>query len=138
MNAQTPAAAEPRTFRRLSPAGRAAVALLLVLDLGLRAAVALRPLERIDGLTVPDDAYLSLSLARAIGRGEGPRYGLGYTNGFQPLYVFLMAPDYALLPREPERPVHVALGLLALCDVLTLAVLLALAGSWSGSPWPLL
>jgi len=109
------------------------VAALLVLDLSLRVAVAARPLASIDGLTVPDDAYLSLSLARSIGRGDGPRYGLGYTNGFQPLYVFLMAPVYSVLPREPERPVHVALLLLALSDALALALLLGIAWSWSGS-----
>jgi len=112
---------------------RAALVLALALDLGLRLAVAARPLDRIDGLTVPDDAYLSLSLARAIARGDGPRYGFGYTNGFQPLYVFLTAPVYSLLPHETERPVHVALFLLALCDALALGVLLRLAWSWSGS-----
>src|SRR5262249_47846545 len=115
MGTHAPPVAKSRPFPGLGRHGRIAIASLLLLDLSLRVAVAARPLERIDGLTVPDDAYLSLSLARAIGRGEGPRYGLGYTNGFQPLYVFLMAPVYALLPREPERPVHVALGLLALC-----------------------
>jgi hypothetical protein len=138
MDKETLAAAGPRTFRGLGPRGRWVVALLLVLDLGLRVAVAARPLALIDGLTVPDDAYLSLSLARAIGRGEGPRYGLGYTNGFQPLYVFLMAPVYTLVSSEPDRPVHVALFFLALCDTLTLAVLLRLAWSWSGSLPPLL
>ena len=117
----------------MTRASRAAIGLAFVLDLGLRLAVAARPLDRIDGLTVPDDAYLSLSLARAIARGDGPRYGFGYTNGFQPLYVFLTAPVFSLLPRETERPVHLALYFLALCDALALGVLLRLAWSWSGS-----
>jgi hypothetical protein len=131
-------ALEPRPSSPLGRRGWSVVVLLVAVDLGLRLGVAVRPLPEIDGLTVPDDAYLSLSLARAIGSGEGPRYGLGYTNGFQPLYVFLMAPYYAFQPGDAERAVHVALVLLALCDALALLLLLRVAWSWSGSIWTLL
>jgi hypothetical protein len=83
-----------------------------------RLALCARPLLHVDDLLLPDDAYLSLHLARSIAQGDGPLYGLHPTNGFQPLYVFLMAPVFALFPGDLELPVRVALLLLAACDVL--------------------
>ncbi|MEK7250053.1 MAG: hypothetical protein AAB209_06475, partial [Bacteroidota bacterium] len=65
---------------------------LLAINVCIRCIVAARPLEYLDGLTIPDDAYLSLTIARNIAKGLGPLYGFEYTNGFQPLYVFLMVP----------------------------------------------
>ena len=103
---------------------------LLATSLAVRLCVALRPLAYIDGLTIPDDAYLSLTIARNIGHGLGPRYGGGFTNGFQPLYVFLVAPLFAWL-HDAATPVHLALVLLALCDTLTLYCVLRLARRWS-------
>jgi hypothetical protein len=76
-------------------AGRLLLAALLAANLAIRLAVVVRPLEFLDDLAIPDDAYLSLTLARNIARGHGPLYGLAPTNGFQPLYVFLMAPVFA-------------------------------------------
>jgi hypothetical protein len=103
-----------------------ALLLLLALNLALRSYVSLRPLEAIDGLTIPDDAYLSLSIARNIAQGLGPQYGEQYTNGFQPFYVFLMVPVYWLIPHDPIMPVHLALLLTSLFDTLTLLILLRL------------
>ncbi len=73
------------------------VAGLLTLNTFVRSVVALRPIEYLDGLVIPDDAYLSLTTARNIARGLGPLYSLEHTNGFQPLYVFLMVPRFRLL-----------------------------------------
>jgi hypothetical protein len=88
--------------------------------------VALRPLEAIDGLTLPDDAYLSLSLARNIAQGHGPQYAGQYTNGFQPLYVWLMVPVYWIAGQDNVAPVHLALLLMCLFDTLTLFLLFRL------------
>jgi hypothetical protein len=96
---------------------------LLLVNLALRLGVALRPLEYIDGLTIIDDAYLSLDIARNIAAGDGMVYDGKPTSGFQPLYVFLMVPAYWLFPGDPVVPVHVALVLLALFDTLTLLLL---------------
>jgi hypothetical protein len=93
---------------------------LLGLDFVLRFLVALRPLKYIDGLTIPDDAYLSLTIARNMARGLGPWYGMDFTNGFQPLYVLLMVPVYKLFHGNPVVPVHIALVLLIVFDVLAL------------------
>ncbi|HEY3402397.1 MAG TPA: hypothetical protein VGK59_03360 [Ohtaekwangia sp.] len=84
----------------------------------------LRPLPYLDGIMIPDDAYLSLHLARSIGDGNGPWYDDVYTNGFQPLYVFLMAPVFALSNDQVEGPVKIALLLLSLFDTAALAVLM--------------
>jgi hypothetical protein len=104
-----PAADHGRRLRLL-------LAALLFANFALRVALQIRPLEFIDDLAIPDDAYLSLTIARNIARGLGPLYGLAPTNGFQPLYVFLMAPVYALVPHDPGLPIRVALVMLALFD----------------------
>ncbi len=92
--------------------GHALIAAGLVYRLG----VALRPLKWLDGLTIPDDTYLSLTIARNLARGLGPLYGTAYTNGFQPLWVFLLAPLYALIPDDPDRVLRIGLVLLVLFE----------------------
>jgi hypothetical protein len=77
-----------------------------------RLIIAARPLKWLDGLTIPDDTYLSLTIARNLARGLGPLYGTAYTNGFQPLWVFLLAPLYALIPDDPDRVLRIGLVLL--------------------------
>ncbi len=96
---------------------------LLVVNLLARLFVALRPLECIDGLLLPDDTYISLKIAKNIALGLGPLYGDAYTNGFQPLYVFLSVPFYWIWPRDLVAPVHAALVMLAIFDTLALAFL---------------
>ncbi len=107
---------------------------LLALDALLRLAVVMRPLGQLDGLLIPDDAYLSLHVARSIAQGLGPWYEIGWTNGVQPLYVMLMVPVHAVFPNDPGRAAHVAVLLLAFCDVLSLAALWRLVGRWTRRP----
>ena len=123
----------------------------MALHIGVRLAVWLRPLRELDDLVLPDDSYLSLHLARSIAQGKGPFYGLAPTNGFQPLYVFLMAPVFALTGGDLDLPVRIALALLVVADALamffTLRVALRLGCSteavvvggllWGLSPWSL-
>jgi hypothetical protein len=99
---------------------------LVILNVISRLLVAIRPLEYIDGLCIPDDAYLSLTIARNIARGIGPHYGFDYTNGFQPLYVFLMAPTYLIFPNIPIIPIRIALIFSIVLDTITLFLLLNL------------
>jgi hypothetical protein len=68
----------------------AALVAVLALNLVVRLAVILRPLDEVDNLTIPDDAYLSLQIARNIAHGLGPWYSTGYTSGFQPLYALAL------------------------------------------------
>ncbi len=93
---------------------------ILSLNFLLRFLVAIRPLKFIDGLTIPDDAYISFTFAKNIAKGLGPLYGLDYSNGFQPLYVFLIAPLWKIFPNDLITPVHLALALLAIFDTLSL------------------
>ncbi|MFA6456942.1 MAG: hypothetical protein WCW40_08985 [Bacteroidota bacterium] len=108
---------------------------LLLLNLALRVAVALKPIEHVDDVTIPDDAYLSLTIARNIAEGNGPLYGNGYTNGFQPLYVFLMVPVFSVQPQSDIIPIHFALYLLILFDTIALYLLIQLVRRISASPY---
>jgi len=112
-------AAPTRTPRRPD----AVLAGLVGLDLVLKLSAALRPLRLLDGLTIPDDAYLSLTVARSLARGLGPWYGTGPTSGFQPLYVVLAAPFHWLFPGDPDAVVRAALLLLVAADVVALVLL---------------
>jgi len=109
------------------------IAISCLLNLGLRTYVALRPLDVIDGMTVPDDAYLSLDIARNIAHGHGPLYAGEYTNGFQPLYVLLMVPVYMVLTEDRVAPVHVGLVMLSVADTLALWLLLRWISGWNAS-----
>jgi hypothetical protein len=93
---------------------------LLLINFIIRLIIALLPLRFIDGLIIPDDAYISLFIAKNIAKGLGPHYGFGFTNGFQPLYVFLMVPIYKLFPNDLVIPVHIALIILSIFDTLSL------------------
>jgi hypothetical protein len=114
--------------------GRLLLGVLLAANFALRFAVAMRPVAFLDDLAIPDDAYLSLTIARNIAHGLGPHYGLAPTNGFQPLYVFLMVPVFALFPHDPETPIHVAMTLLALFDTAALFLLFRLVARLSAAP----
>ena len=83
-------------------------ALLLVYTL-YRIAVFLKPFSEINGYAIPDDAYLSLDIARNFAIGKWFFYGDGTTSGFQPLYVFLMAPVYLIFKNDLITPVYVSI-----------------------------
>ncbi len=95
----------------------------LLLNIVIRVTAALRPLQIVDNLAIFDDSYLSLTIARNIAHGLGPLYGEALTNGFQPLYVLMMAPVYHFFPDDPFVPVRIALLVLAAFDSLTLYLL---------------
>ncbi len=119
---------------------------LVVLGAALRFGVGSRPLEALDGRTLPDDAYLSLSLAREIGRGAGPLYAGQPTNGFQPLYVFALAPLFASAePQELDetefldRALRAGIALGGVCDTASIALLAAaLAARFGWGPAPVI
>ncbi|GEM_PF-485217 len=106
--------AEPRP----SPSSRLAIA--IGLSFALQAGyVLLAPLDRLTTMTVVDDAFYYLQIARRFVAGEGFTFdGLHRTNGFQPLWQLLALPA-ALLPGR-EAPLR---GLL-----LEAALLYQLAG----------
>jgi hypothetical protein len=106
---------DKRWARLLTPAQ-----LVLLVGGLLRFALAWRDLDALDTLFFPDDTYLSLGIARNIARGLGSTFdGRILTNGYQPLYVWLMAPVYWLMPDDRTLPIHIALTLLALVGAAT-------------------
>ena len=125
----------------MTPLYRRALMAILVVGLLLRLGVLLRPLGALDGLAIPDDCYLSLEIAKNIGLGNGPLHGREFTNGFQPLYVFLAAPIFAVLGPAYIQDIVVldfavksALTILMLFDMATGVLLAAYLGrkfGWS-------
>lgn len=106
---------------------------MLAAGLALRGVVAFRPLHVIDGRTLPDDAYLSLELARSIARGLGPWFSTGPTNGFQPLQVFCLVPAFWAFPHDLVAPVRAALLFSSAFDAATLWLLYRLVAAFSTS-----
>jgi hypothetical protein len=116
---------------------------ILLLAAVVRLAVWSRPLEALDGRTLPDDAYLALEIAKNLGQGDGPRYGDAATNGFQPLYVLLAAPQFrgatagdlrdpAYLDAAVKRSLAITVVADLLC-ILVLAAILARRLGWSAA-----
>jgi hypothetical protein len=70
--------------------------------------------------SLPDDAFYYFQIARHLAQGDGVTFdGLTATNGFHPLWLVLITPFFYLFPGNPELPIHLALAL-----------------SYSGTPWP--
>lgn len=106
----------------MTRAERLALLAIGTLAVALRAALWLRDPAALDHLTLIDDSYLALHLARSIAHGLGPLYGLAPTNGFQPLFVFASVPAFWIW-HGVDAPLRAALALTALCDVASLFVL---------------
>lgn len=63
-----------------------------------------------DGELVCDDAYYYFEVSRNAALGEGFTFdGLGPTNGFHPLWAWLLVPLYRLFPASAWAPIHGAL-----------------------------
>ncbi len=111
-----------------------AVWALLAGALALRLAIALRDLDVVDRLFIPDDTYYTLSIARSMAGGIGPSVdGVHLTNGFQPLIAFLLVPAFAV-SSNPDVGLRAALVLLSVVDVANAALLGALAHRLGGRP----
>lgn len=103
--------------------------LLLGIHLALAAAIALANPHA----HLLDDAYYTLTIARHIATGEGITYGGLPTNGFQPLYAFLMTPVMFLFGDNPEWRLRLALLFMACCSAGLLYVLMRLALNLAGA-----
>jgi hypothetical protein len=112
---------------------RSITASALLLNLAVRLFVAMQPIEHIDSVAMPDDTYLALTIARNIAEGNGSTYTGEFTNGYQPLYVFLTVPFFWIAGGEPLFPVKAAVLLLTIFDTMTLFLLLRLISTISVS-----
>jgi 4-amino-4-deoxy-L-arabinose transferase-like glycosyltransferase len=75
-----------------------------------------------------DDSFYAFQIARNIAAGHGPTFdGVTLTNGFQPLYVFVLVPAYKLFGTDRIAPIYFALTLLALMTAVTSLLLFLIA-----------
>lgn len=71
-----------------------------------------------------DDSFYAFKIARNIASGNGATFdGIHPTTGFQPLYVMLLVPVYAVSGDDLVLPIYIALSLLAVFTALTAYVL---------------
>lgn len=81
-----------------------------------------------------DDSFYAFKIAKSIAEGKGPSFdGVHPTNGFQPLYVFLIAPFYKLFPSDLIAPIYAALALSALLTALTAFLLYRIVGRYTSA-----
>lgn len=63
-------------------------------------------------LAVPDDVFYFLKTAQHIAHGQGMTFdGINPTNGFQPLWLYLLVPLFAVYTGEPETMTRLVLAL---------------------------
>lgn len=97
----------------------------------VRVAIAWAPVNQSFGLSVPDDAYYYFTIARNVALGNGVTSdGLAPTNGFHPLWMVLITPLWWIAGQSnQELPVHMALTLGAILDVITMIGIWNLGGT---------
>jgi len=94
--------------------------LALVVALAVRLMIAWLPVQELIMRFNADDAYYYLTIARNVVAGRGVSFdGIALTNGFHPLYLLLLLPLFWATSSAVELNVHLALSLLAICNVLT-------------------
>ncbi|NIM20767.1 MAG: DUF2723 domain-containing protein [Candidatus Latescibacteria bacterium] len=80
-----------------------------------------------------DDSFYAFQIARNIATGQGMTFdGIHPTNGFQPLYVFLLVPLYVLFGGNPAHPIYIALSLLSVFTLLTAYLIYRIANRYVG------
>lgn len=93
----------------------------VTLALVARLAVAWSPVETSFALSVPDDAYYYFTIARNWAAGAGISFdGLAPTNGFHPLWLVVITPLWYIHSTSQALPVHLALTMGALLDLMTM------------------
>lgn len=118
---------------------RLVVLLIVLFGFAFKMAVCFRPLGSLCVSPLIDDAFYSLGIARNIAAGKGITYdGYTQTDGFQPLYVFMMVPVYVVLENADEDvPVKTALMISAFVSVAAGLLVFSLIRSCFGV-WPAL
>jgi len=94
--------------------------ILLLLGLIWRVFFAYRDVDWITNYWLFEDFGYSLKIAKNIALGLGETFdGVVTTNGYQPLYVWLMVPVFWVFKHNLIAPVYVAITMLALANVAT-------------------
>ncbi len=86
-----------------------------------------------------DDSFYAFKIAHSLAGGAGASFdGIHPTNGFQPLYVFLLVPFYWLYPSDLVAPIYAALMLSALFTALTAVLLYKIVARYTSAKIALL
>ncbi len=81
-----------------------------------------------------DDSFYAFKIAQNIATGNGVSFdGVHPTNGFQPLYVFMIVPFYALGGSDLIGPIYAALILSALLTAITAVLLFKIIGRYTST-----
>lgn len=107
--------------------------LLLLVAAAIRLWVAWQPVELLVNKNLPDDAFYYFSLARNLAEsGRATVDGINPTNGFHPLWLLAVTPIFAAFPQPLDLPVHLALSLASLFDLVSIVLIVRLAARLGG------
>lgn len=106
-------------------ASKAFYVLLAAATLYLLVFIAAADIERILSV-IPDDAAYFFKIAENVARGAGETFdGLNRTNGYQPLWMYLLVPVYSVREAAPETLCRVALAVQTIMVAAAAALLYA-------------
>lgn len=109
-----------KEFPGTGPSMRIVWAVLLLAGLGVRLWISWLDEVLLFNKCVVDDAYFYLGIARNIAAGLGATFdGAIKTNGFHPVYAFLLVPIFKFFQNGTDLPLHLALTMLSIFNVLT-------------------
>jgi 4-amino-4-deoxy-L-arabinose transferase-like glycosyltransferase len=113
-----------------------ALAAIVLLAFAWRAIFIYRPIGWLTNFWLFEDFGYSLKIAKNIALGFGETFdGVIWTNGYQPLYVWLMVPAFWIFPDNVVLPVYMAETLLAACNSVTVVFLYLIVAKVTGRPW---
>ena len=119
-------------IRNIDGHAKGAAGLLIVLGLGLRLALAWRPVPQLVGDYVADDMFYYLQIAKHAAEGHGSTFDrLSKTNGFHPLYLLIVTGLFSLGLGD-DLVIHLALSLLALTSAAAGYFLYRIAAALAG------
>lgn len=112
------------------------LAAIVLLAFAWRAIFIYRSIEWLTNYWLFEDFGYSLKIAKNIALGFGETFdGVISTNGYQPLYVWLMVPVFWVFPNNVIAPVYVAETLLSICNSVTVVFLYMIVTRITGRPW---
>lgn len=92
--------------------------------------IAWQPIEVLVTKNLPDDAFFYFVLARnVVSLGSASLDGINATNGFHPLWLIALLPIFGTGSIQGELPIHLALSLASLFDLLSIFLLGRLGAS---------
>ena len=109
------------------PDNKRIIILILIIALLLRMSIAWQPVSTLVQKVLVDDSLYGYAVAKNIALGNGITYnGVDPTNGFQPLWIFMIAPVF-WITKDLNMAINFIYTILAFLDVLNVYLLYLLA-----------